>query len=115
MKRIFEQSLQLFLTLMRHACPDLTVAELDWRVSCIIGAQVFALMYSERVGRFFGKEADVDDARAVDWILHFILNGVNAPPYALCNGPATNVSQERPNEMAVARNAGRMRAIRERG
>jgi AcrR family transcriptional regulator len=115
MNRIFERSIKLFLTLMRQACPELTVAELDWRVNCIIGAQVFALMYSERVGKFFGKEADVDDACAVDWILHFILNGVNAPPYTLCNDPATNESRERPNEMAVARNGGRIRPIRARG
>jgi hypothetical protein len=68
--------------LMRRACPELTAAELDWRVNCIIGAQVFSQMYSERVGRFFGKEADVDESRAVEWMLHFILHGVNAPPYA---------------------------------
>jgi AcrR family transcriptional regulator len=80
MNRIFEQSIKLFLTLMRQACPELSVAELDWRVNCIIGAQVFSQMYGERVGKFFGSEADVEEARAVDWMLHFILNGVNAPP-----------------------------------
>jgi AcrR family transcriptional regulator len=82
MNRIFAQSIELFLALMRRACPELTAAELDWRVNCIIGAQVFSQMYSERVGRFFGKEADVDESRAVEWMLHFILHGVNAPPYA---------------------------------
>ena len=80
MNRIFEESIELFLALMRRACPDLGIAELDWRVNCIIGAQVFSQMYSERVGKFFGKAADVDESRAVEWMLHFILHGVNAPP-----------------------------------
>jgi AcrR family transcriptional regulator len=80
MNRIFEESIKLFLALMRRACPDLSIAELDWRVNCIIGAQVFSQMYSERVGKFFGGDADVDESRAVEWMLHFILHGVNAAP-----------------------------------
>ena len=82
MNRIFAQSIELFLALMRRACPELSAAELDWRVNCIIGAQVFSQMYSERVGKFFGEEVDVDESRAVEWMLHFILYGVNAPPFA---------------------------------
>jgi AcrR family transcriptional regulator len=81
MNRIFQQSIELFLVLMRRACPDLSVAELDWRVNCIIGAQVFSQMYGERVGKFFGADADVDESLAVEWMLHFILHGVNAPPH----------------------------------
>ena len=80
MNRIFAESIELFLALMGRACPELSVAELDWRVNCIIGAQVFSQMYSERVGKFFGDAADVDESRAVEWMLHFILHGVNAPP-----------------------------------
>jgi AcrR family transcriptional regulator len=82
MNRIFAQSIELFLALMRRACPELSIAELDWRVNCIIGAQVFSQMYSERVGKFFGEEVDVDESRAAEWMLHFILHGVNAPPFA---------------------------------
>lgn len=78
--RIFEEPVQLFLRLMRRACPELTAAELDWRVNCIIGAQVFSQVYAERVGRFFGGEADVDDALAARWIVHFLMNGIGAPP-----------------------------------
>lgn len=92
MNRIFAQSIELFLVLMRRACPELSAAELDWRVNCIIGAQVFSQMYSERVGRFFGKEADVDESRAVEWMLHFILHGVNAAPYT---GPGRAASTRR--------------------
>jgi len=92
MNRIFAQSIELFLVLMRRACPELSAAELDWRVNCIIGAQVFSQMYSERVGRFFGKEADVDESRAVEWMLHFILHGVNAAPYT---GPGHAASTRR--------------------
>ena len=80
MNRIFEDSIKLFLALMKRACPDLAEAELDWRVNCVIGAQLLSLVYSDRVGRFIGPEADVDGALASEWILHFLLNGINAPP-----------------------------------
>jgi len=92
MNRIFAQSIELFIALMRRACPELSAAELDWRVNCIIGAQVFSQMYSERIGKFYGSEVEVDETRAVEWILHFILNGVNAPPYAGAAGWALRVN-----------------------
>jgi AcrR family transcriptional regulator len=77
--KIFEKPVKLFLALMRRACPQLSAAELDWRVNCIIGAQVFSLVYRERLGIFFGAEADVDSARAAKWMLHFLMNGIDAP------------------------------------
>jgi AcrR family transcriptional regulator len=77
--KIFEKPVKLFLSLMRRACPQLSVAELDWRVNCIIGAQVFSLVYRERLGIFFGAEADVDSVRAAKWMLHFLMNGIDAP------------------------------------
>ena len=80
--RIFKQPVELSLKLMRQACPQLDPAELDWRLNCIIGAQVFSMVYSERVGVFFGPEVDVGPRRAADWIIHFLLNGVDAAPYA---------------------------------
>jgi AcrR family transcriptional regulator len=79
--RIFEQPVKLFLALMARACPQLGAAELDWRVNCIVGAQVFSLVYSERIGRYFGKEAQVGDAVAAKWILHFLMNGMSSPPF----------------------------------
>jgi AcrR family transcriptional regulator len=78
--KIFEKPVKLFLSLMRRACPQLSAAELDWRVNCIIGAQVFSLVYRERLGIFFGAEADVDSVRAAKWMLHFLMNGIDAPP-----------------------------------
>lgn len=77
--KIFEKPVKLFLSLMRRSCPQLSAAELDWRVNCIIGAQVFSLVYRERLGIFFGAEADVDSSRAAKWMLHFLLNGIDAP------------------------------------
>jgi AcrR family transcriptional regulator len=82
MARIFEEPIKLFLSLMRRACPELSAAELDWRINCVIGAQVFSQVYSERVGRFFGGEADVEEAVASNWILHFLMNGINAAPFS---------------------------------
>jgi AcrR family transcriptional regulator len=81
MTKMFEEPVELFLKLMRRACPDLSDAELDWRVNCVIGAQVFSQVYGERVGRFFGAEVDVDDSLASKWILHFLMNGINAVPF----------------------------------
>jgi AcrR family transcriptional regulator len=77
--KIFEKPVKLFLTLMRRACPQLSAAELDWRVNCIIGAQVFSLVYRERLGIFFGAEADVDSVKAAKWMLHFLMKGIDAP------------------------------------
>jgi len=82
MTRIFDEPIKLFLTLMRRACPELSAAEIDWRVNCVIGAQVFSQIYTERVGRFFGGEDDVDESLASNWILHFLMNGINAAPFA---------------------------------
>ncbi len=79
--RIFEEPVKLFLRLMRRACPQLSAAELDWRVNCVIGAQVFSLVYSERIGRYFGSEADVDNVLAANWMLHFLVHGIGADPY----------------------------------
>jgi AcrR family transcriptional regulator len=77
--RIFKEPVELFLGLLRQACPHLSAAELDWRVNCIIGAQVFAMVYSERVGAFFGPEVNVDATTAAEWIIHFLLQGIEAP------------------------------------
>jgi len=82
MLRIFEEPVDLFLVLMRRACPELSAAEIDWRVNCVIGAQVFSQIYSERVGRFFGGEEEVDESLAANWIVHFLMNGINAAPLA---------------------------------
>jgi AcrR family transcriptional regulator len=82
MARIFGEPVELFLALMRRACPQVSPAELDWRINCVIGAQVFSQVYGERVGRFFGGEADVSEPLASSWILHFLMNGINAAPFA---------------------------------
>jgi AcrR family transcriptional regulator len=67
-----------FYELMRRACPNLSQAELDWRINCIFGTVTFAQLYAERIGRLIGNEADVDDAIAARWVMHFIKNGVSA-------------------------------------
>jgi AcrR family transcriptional regulator len=85
MTKIFDEPMKLLITLMHRACPNVSAAEIDWRVNCVLGALVFSQVYSERVGRFFGAEADVDDARASSWILHFLVNGANAAPYGETN------------------------------
>ncbi len=103
LNRIFEDSIRLFLALMRRACPQLSVAELDWRVNCILGAQVFSLVYSERVGRFLGGEADVADETASKWIIHFLMNGIDAPPFADQNAPKVAHEENRPGSVVPSR------------
>jgi len=101
--RTFKQPVELTLKLMREACPQLDAAELDWRLNCIIGSQVFSMVYSERIGVFFGPEADVAPRRAAQWIIHFLLNGVDAAPYA--PGGTTSRNEDaatRPSERRAA-------------
>jgi AcrR family transcriptional regulator len=69
-----------FFALMRLACPELTQAELDWRINCVFGTVCFAQLYGERIGRFVGTEADVGEELASRWVLHFITRGISAPP-----------------------------------
>jgi AcrR family transcriptional regulator len=81
--KIFENAVKKFLHLLRRACPELSEAELDWRVNCIVGAQVFTQVYSERIGRFFGSAVDVDEEQASKWVLHFLTHGFHDPQGAV--------------------------------
>jgi AcrR family transcriptional regulator len=105
--RIFERPVKLFLSLMRRACPELSAAELDWRVNCILGAQVFSLVYRERVGIFFGAEADVDSTRAAKWMLHFLMNGIDAPPFGDESHPSIATGSFTKKPKAAALNSAR--------
>jgi AcrR family transcriptional regulator len=79
MNRIFEKPVVLFLDLARRACPNLDAAELDWRLNCVTGAHLFSLVHTERLGRFFGGDAQVADEVAAQWVLDFLLHGFCAP------------------------------------
>jgi AcrR family transcriptional regulator len=111
MNRIFGESVTLFIALMRRACPQLSDAELDWRLNCIFGAQGFSLVYAERLGKFFGDEANVAEELAANWMLHFLLNGTGAPPFAQPQQlrprdavvPVLVVSAKRPGRAAQTR------------
>jgi AcrR family transcriptional regulator len=72
-----------FFELMRLASPELSLAELDWRINCIFGTVSFAQLYGERIGRLIGNEADVDDELAARWVMHFIKHGVGASPMSM--------------------------------
>jgi AcrR family transcriptional regulator len=74
-----------FFELMRLASPDLSQAELDWRINCVFGTVSFAQLYVERIGRLIGNEADVDDELAARWVMHFIKHGVAATPMSKVN------------------------------
>lgn len=76
-----------FFELMRLANPELSPAELDWRINCVFGAVSFAQLYGERIGRFVGSEADVGGELASKWVMHFITQGIAAPPLAAPGAP----------------------------
>jgi AcrR family transcriptional regulator len=98
LNRIFEAPVKLFIELMRRACAELAVPELDWRLNCVIGAQVFAHVYESRIGRFIGGEANVEGALAAEWVLHFLMRGIGAPPFSASRdltaaAPASHLSK----------------------
>jgi AcrR family transcriptional regulator len=115
--KIFEKPVKLFLSLMQRACPQLSAAELDWRINCIIGAQVFSLVYRERLGIYFGAEADVDSVRAAKWMLHFLMNGIDAPPLpgdllaSKANGGAAEQSQLAASDVGHQANSTPIRSV----
>jgi AcrR family transcriptional regulator len=77
---MFNDVSRKFFELMRLASPKLSPAELDWRINCIFGTISFAQIYAERIGGLIGNEADVDDALAARWVMHFIEHGVGSGP-----------------------------------
>src|ERR1700722_2973243 len=54
LNEMFADITSRFFGLLRLACPELTQAELDWRINCIFGTVSFAQLYAERIGRFVG-------------------------------------------------------------
>jgi AcrR family transcriptional regulator len=85
---MFDHVTRKFCDLLRVACPELTQAELDWRVNCVFGAISFAQLWSERLGRPKGKVADLDDVLAARWVMHLIKHGVAATPLSLAKPSA---------------------------
>jgi AcrR family transcriptional regulator len=80
LNEMFADITSRFFELMRLACPELTQAELDWRINCVFGTVSFAQLYGERIGRFVGAEADVGGEVASKWVMHFITRGIGARP-----------------------------------
>ena len=90
MNNIFNDSISLFIKLMRQALPDLSNSELDWRINCVIGAHILTLTQQERMFRFFGNETKVDNKDSTQWVLNFLMNGINAPSQSKPNIKTNN-------------------------
>jgi AcrR family transcriptional regulator len=97
-----------FFELMRLASPDLSPAELDWRINCVFGTVSFAQLYIERIGRLIGNEADVGDELAARWVMHFIKHGVAATPLSQFK-PKASVSRSKVRPQARIPKAKRTR------
>jgi len=89
-----------FFKLMQMASPDLSQAELDWRINCIFGTVSFAQLHVERLGGLIGNEADVDDELAARWVMHFLKHGISATPWS---DPKTKNAPRRPGAGARSR------------
>ncbi len=77
---IFQESGELFLKLLRRACPQMSTAEFHWRANCILGAQVFSLVYGECIGKVVGTKAEVGDGFASQWSLNALVGTMSAAP-----------------------------------
>jgi len=108
---LFEDTTSHFLRLLRRACPELSTAELDWRVNCVFGAVGFAQVYTERIGRFVGSEADVDDALAARWVMHFLTQGIGADALV----PVNELNQVIAERSAAKQRHKRRPTVRKRG
>lgn len=96
LNEMFAATTLRFYGLMQLACPDLTQAELNWRINCVFGAVTFSQLYSERIGRFLGSQPDVDDELASQWVMHVIDRGIAARPLRGGSGIRTNLAPLRP-------------------
>ena len=92
MNRLYEEPMLLFIDLLRRACPRLPEAELDWRINCVIGVNLFSLVQGPRMRRYFGTGAQVPDAQVADWILAFLVRGFE-PTATAPAMPATPVTR----------------------
>jgi AcrR family transcriptional regulator len=75
MNRLYEAPMVLFIDLLKRACPGMAEPELDWRINCVIGVNLFSLVQGPRMRHFFGSAAQVPDEVAARWILEFLLRG----------------------------------------
>jgi AcrR family transcriptional regulator len=76
---VFREDTLLFRDLLRAACASLDPEAFYWRMTCALGAFIFAQSFGDRVAYAIPgslKEQDVDWRRVVDEITGFIVRGM---------------------------------------
>jgi AcrR family transcriptional regulator len=82
-RELFRESTRLFVTLLRARCRGLDARQFYWRLTCALGAFIFAQSFGDRVAFAYGKGlGPLDSARVVDEITGFIVRGIDAPARA---------------------------------
>ena len=81
MGEIFADVGEMFLWLLRRACPDIDHTEFYWRANCVVGAFSFVESYSERLTRFIKEDlSEVDWEQAANQVIACLAAGMDAPP-----------------------------------
>ena len=62
---MFRDATRLFRDLLQAACPTLDPQAFYWRLTCALGAFIFAQSFGDRVGYALGNAADAPDWRQV--------------------------------------------------
>lgn len=76
-KDMFRESTRLFRDLLQAACPELDAGVFYWRMTCALGAFIFAQSFGDRVGYALADAKLPADWRlASDEVVGFILRGM---------------------------------------
>jgi AcrR family transcriptional regulator len=74
---MFREATRLFRDLMQAACPTLDPEAFYWRLTCALGAFIFAQSFGDRVGYALGgADVTTDWRRVIDEITGFVVRGM---------------------------------------
>ena len=74
---MFRDATQVFRDLLQAACPQLEPESFYWRLTCALGAFIFAQSFGDRVGYALGgAEPAPDWRRVIDEIVGFVVRGM---------------------------------------
>jgi AcrR family transcriptional regulator len=82
-RELLREATRLFVALLRARCRGLDARQFYWRLTCALGAAIFAQSFGDRVAFAHGRRlGPVDWQRVADEVSGFIVRGLGAPPAA---------------------------------
>jgi len=76
-KEMFRESTRLFRDRLQAACPELDADAFYWRMTCALGAFIFAQSFGDRVGYALADAGPREDwRRATDEVVGFLVRGM---------------------------------------